>query len=174
MSVRGVPSVSRVPARVSDASRRLPALAVALDAAAERGARQAGSGFALRRGTNTAEGGTPGAASAPVSVYAVLGGEGVPLAAPARRRMESQFGHDLARVRVHFDPRAARAAEDLGARAFAWNEHIVFGAGRYAPGTARGDELLAHELAHVIQQRRRPGAIIKRAQRRPARPETTR
>jgi hypothetical protein len=68
--------------------------------------------------------------------------------------MESAFGLDLAGVRVHADERAAASAQGLGARAYTVGQHIVFGEGRYAPETADGERLLAHELAHVVQQSR--------------------
>ena len=56
-------------------------------------------------------------------------------------------------ARVHTDERAAAAARAAGANALAYGEHVGFAAGRYRPGTATGDLLLAHELAHVVQQR---------------------
>jgi hypothetical protein len=59
----------------------------------------------------------------------------------------------LPEVRVHRDAEAARLSRSLGARAFTYGSHVVFGAQQYTPGTAGGDALLAHELAHVLQQR---------------------
>jgi hypothetical protein len=66
--------------------------------------------------------------------------------------MESRFGHDFSRVRVHDDTRAAESASAVAARAYTVGEHMVFGAGMYAPGSADGRRLLAHELTHVVQQ----------------------
>lgn len=67
--------------------------------------------------------------------------------------MERHFGgHDFSRVRVHSDGRAAESAAAVGARAYAVGRHVVFGAGEYAPSTAGGRQLLAHELTHVVQQ----------------------
>jgi len=66
--------------------------------------------------------------------------------------MEARFGHDFGAVRIHADARAAASAAALGALAYTVGPHIVFGAGRYAPGSAEGRALLAHELAHTIQQ----------------------
>jgi hypothetical protein len=63
--------------------------------------------------------------------------------------METRFGHDFSRVRVHTDSRAARAVRAL---AFTSGHNIVFDAGQYAPGTETGTRLLAHELTHVVQQ----------------------
>jgi hypothetical protein len=66
--------------------------------------------------------------------------------------MEPRFGHDFSRVRVHADARAAASALTVDARAYTVGAHVVFGEGQYAPGTAAGRRLLAHELTHVIQQ----------------------
>jgi outer membrane protein OmpA-like peptidoglycan-associated protein len=66
--------------------------------------------------------------------------------------MEPRFGHDFSQVRVHADARAADSARALNALAYTVGQDTVFGAGRYAPGTAEGRRLLAHELAHVLQQ----------------------
>jgi hypothetical protein len=78
-----------------------------------------------------------------------------PLDAVTRVTMESAFDHDFTAVRVHSGEAASRSARAVGARAFAEGSDIVFGRGEYAPSTARGKELLAHELAHVVQQQRR-------------------
>jgi hypothetical protein len=58
---------------------------------------------------------------------------------------------DFSRVRIHTDARAAESARSLGALAYTVGDHVVFGAGRFAPGTPAGGRLLAHELAHVAQ-----------------------
>jgi hypothetical protein len=68
--------------------------------------------------------------------------------------MESAFDTDFGDVRVHTSPRAGAAAEALGARAFTVGSDIVFARGRYRPGAPVGERLIAHELAHVVQQRR--------------------
>ena len=62
--------------------------------------------------------------------------------------------YDFGRVRVHTDARAAESARSVGALAYTVGNHIVFDAGLYAPATRRGKALLAHELTHVVQQRR--------------------
>ncbi|MBA2298232.1 MAG: DUF4157 domain-containing protein, partial [Actinobacteria bacterium] len=82
---------------------------------------------------------------------AVRGG-GRPLDAATRGSMEARFGYDFARVRVHDDARAAAGAARLDAAAFTVGQDVVFGAGRYAPASYAGRHLLAHELAHVVQQ----------------------
>jgi uncharacterized protein DUF4157 len=66
--------------------------------------------------------------------------------------MEPRFGHDFSRVRVHTGQSAIESVNAVGAVAFAVGRHVVFGNGRYAPGSAAGRALLAHELAHVVQQ----------------------
>jgi hypothetical protein len=69
-----------------------------------------------------------------------------------KTRMERAFGYDFSRVRVHHDAGAARLSTSLNARAFTIGSDIAFGAGEYRPGTLIGDAILAHELAHVVQQ----------------------
>lgn len=70
----------------------------------------------------------------------------------ARDFFEPRFGYDFSGVRVHTDARAAEAAKEVDARAFTVGRDVVFGKGEYAPGTSAGIRLVAHELAHVIQQ----------------------
>lgn len=93
-----------------------------------------------------------GLGAAPASVDAVLASSGSPLAPGLRQDMERRFGCDFAKVRVHSDAAGERSALDLKARAYTAGHHIVFGAGRYAPASDEGRHLLAHELAHVVQQ----------------------
>jgi predicted phage tail protein len=66
--------------------------------------------------------------------------------------MEPRFGFDFSHIRVHTDRMAADSARMMGARAFAVGSHVVFARGEYEPGKAVGRKLLAHELAHTIQQ----------------------
>ena len=89
---------------------------------------------------------------APPSVHRALAMSGRPLDAPLRRDMETRFGHDFSQVRVHQDGAAGQSARDVGALAYTVGSSIVFGAGRFAPSTAAGRQLLAHELVHVVQQ----------------------
>jgi hypothetical protein len=70
-----------------------------------------------------------------------------------RSRMESAFGESFSDVEVHTDGSAAQLSADLKARAFTVGTHIAFGSGEYQPGNPVGDALIAHELAHVVQQR---------------------
>ncbi|HEU4596991.1 MAG TPA: DUF4157 domain-containing protein [Pyrinomonadaceae bacterium] len=83
----------------------------------------------------------------------VLAGAGRPLEATVRRDMERRFGQDFSGVRVHSDRQAARSADALEAQAYTVGSHIVFGAGLYQPHSTAGGRLLAHELAHVVQQK---------------------
>ncbi|MEJ8822327.1 DUF4157 domain-containing protein [Variovorax humicola] len=76
-----------------------------------------------------------------------------PLETATRGFMEQRFGHDFANVRIHTDEAAAQAALSLGAEAFTTGRDISFAPRRYAPGSPAGRELIAHELAHVVQQR---------------------
>ena len=98
---------------------------------------------------------------------AVRGG-GRELDAATRRSMEARFGYDFSSVRLHDDAAASSAAAGVQASAFTVGEDIVFGDGGYDPSTPQGRHLLAHELAHVIQQR---GAGRQRRRRAPAPPE---
>lgn len=77
---------------------------------------------------------------------------GQPLLDSARAFFEPRFGHDFSRVRVHADSKAANTAQAVQAKAFTVGRNIVFGGGQYAPDTQGGRRLLAHELAHVVQQ----------------------
>lgn len=81
------------------------------------------------------------------------GGSGQPLSAGLRAQLEPQFGYDLGVVRVHNDVSAATAARRVNARAYTDGTHMVFGAGEFVPDRPEGRRLLAHELAHVVQQR---------------------
>jgi hypothetical protein len=89
---------------------------------------------------------------APSLVEDVLRSEGAPLDPTARRYFESRFGHDFSRVRVHVGGRAAQSARAVNALAYTVGNHVVFGSGMYAPQTASGRRLLAHELTHTLQQ----------------------
>jgi hypothetical protein len=92
----------------------------------------------------------------PPFVQTVLGVGGRPLHPQIRAEMESRFNHDFSGVEVHTDAKAADSAQALLSRAYTVGNKVVFGSGRYAPETWEGKRLLAHELAHVVQQT--PGA----------------
>jgi hypothetical protein len=107
----------------------------------------------------------------PTSVQQVLRGPGRPLESPTRTMMEAGFGHDFSNVRVHADGRAAESARAVHALAYTVGHDVVFAGGQYSPGTSTGRRLIAHELAHVVQQRHLasepvgigdPGSVLER------------
>jgi hypothetical protein len=79
-----------------------------------------------------------------------------PLDRATRAFMEPRFGQDFRHVRIHTGTAAANAARAVGARAFTIGSDVVFGQGNYTPEIRTGQRLLAHELAHVMQQRHTP------------------
>lgn len=95
----------------------------------------------------------PAPQQVPAIVHEVLARAGTPLDRERRTAMEQRFRLDFGQVRVHQDAQAQASARALQARAYTVGSHVVFGAG----ASDRGDpDLLAHELAHVVQQRGRP------------------
>ncbi len=141
--VTGVPpGVGMMPSEAGGA-------AAAKGAGSETGAPQTSSGgggvqFKEREG-----------ASAPAtdaeSVRAQLG-HGRALDTAVSERMGSAFGRDFSSVRVHDDASASSLSSQLNARAFTVGDDVAFATGEYKPGTLIGDALIAHELAHVVQQ----------------------
>ncbi|WP_424929840.1 eCIS core domain-containing protein [Amaricoccus tamworthensis] len=101
------------------------------------------------------------------------GGGEVPLADPGAGEalprelaasLGGHFGRDFSGVRVHHDTAAGRSARQLGARAWTLGRDIVFAPGEYAPAAAEGRHLIAHEVAHVVQQGHAPavpGGVAK-------------
>lgn len=87
--------------------------------------------------------GGPGSGSGPVS-----DGAGRAMPASVQARMENSFGADFSNVRIHEGPQA----QALGATAYTQNSDIHFAPGQYRPNSQSGQELLGHELAHVVQQ----------------------
>lgn len=92
------------------------------------------------------------ASPTPLTIPQLFQSSGQALDASARRELEPRFGADFSAVRVHTGAAAAESAAGLGARAYTVGPHIVFGAGQYQPRSPEGHKLLAHELAHVVQQ----------------------
>ena len=84
-------------------------------------------------------------------------GGGAALDASTRCALEPLFGVSFDRVRIHADAQSDRRARDVQARAFTLGQDIHFARGEYRPGDRDGLSLLAHELAHTIQQRRATG-----------------
>jgi hypothetical protein len=83
-------------------------------------------------------------------------GRGTPLDPAVSARMSSSLGDSFSDVRVHTDPLADQLARSVQARAFTTGSDIYFAGGEYAPRSSSGQQLLAHELTHVVQQRGAP------------------
>lgn len=86
-------------------------------------------------------------------------GSGSPLADTIRQPMEQAFGADFSNVTVHTDPQSDQLNRSIQAKAFTTGQDIFFRQGAYHPGTSSGQELLAHELTHVVQQN--GGAVMR-------------
>jgi len=93
-------------------------------------------------------------ATAPPAVHSALRAPSRPLDEGTRQLMGARFGTRFDHVHIHADAQAASAARTVNARAYTVGNHIAFGAGQFAPQTSTGQRLLAHELAHVAQQRK--------------------
>lgn len=83
-------------------------------------------------------------------------GSGGTLADGIRESAEEGMGEPLADVRIHTDATAESLTRAVSARAFTTGTDIYFARGEYRPGSTEGDDLIAHELAHVVQQRGGP------------------
>jgi len=93
-----------------------------------------------------------GQTAAPPIVEEALANGGGSLPDGLRADMEQRFCHDFGRVRLHTHALAVESAVAVGARAYTVGSDVVFAAGEYAPDTDAGRRLIAHELAHVVQQ----------------------
>jgi hypothetical protein len=113
--------------------------------------------------------GSPQATSneAPDTVDEVLRRPGQALDSTFRAFFEPRFGHDFSRVRVHTGRDADQSARSIGALAYTVGRNIVFREGHSDTETVPGKRLLAHELAHVVQQSHarplQPRHILQRA-----------
>jgi Domain of unknown function (DUF4157) len=108
------------------------------------------SGPSVRLGTET----TPPVEALPEETAKTVSGTGLgqPLPQEIRQALEKNFGASLEKVRVHTDTAATRAAQSLSARAFTYGNHIFLGPGEKPTDLA----LIAHEAAHIVQQRGAP------------------
>jgi hypothetical protein len=79
-------------------------------------------------------------------------GSGQALDSTVQARMSTATGQDFSGVKVHTDPESHALNEQLSAKAFTTGQDIFFRDGAYDPGSSAGQELLAHELTHVVQQ----------------------
>lgn len=102
--------------------------------------------------TKELDGHTPEVTPSVASKIASMQGGGKPLPAAERAFFEPRFERSFSQVRIHTGGQAAEAARSVRARAFTAGRDIVFGPGAYAPESASGRRLLAHELTHVVQQ----------------------
>jgi hypothetical protein len=102
--------------------------------------------------TKPARSANPVASEAPPIVHEALRIPGQPLDPATVAFFEPRLGFDLSRVRIHVDAQADKAAAAIRARAYTAGADVVFARGEFAPATAEGRRLLAHELTHVAQQ----------------------
>jgi hypothetical protein len=86
------------------------------------------------------------------TVNQALQSPGQPLDKSTRNFMESRFRHDFSQVSIHTNSIAAESASKVNAHAYTVGNKVIFAGGQYAPNTAAGRKLLAHELTHTIQQ----------------------
>lgn len=137
------------------AARQLPGFS----AAPRNAAPLSGAAAAINPG-----GGLP---AAPAIVHEALASSAQSLEPRARAPLEARFRRSFAEVRIHTGALAARSADAVGAKAYTVGRDIVFGSGHYDPTTATGQQLLAHELMHVVQQSLGGPAVLQRQSERP-------
>jgi hypothetical protein len=121
-----------------------------------------------RKADGAAPAARDGAGATPDSTEAIVArlGPGEALDPDTQVFFEKRLGRDLGHVRIHTDAAAALSAAQIQARAFTYGSHIAFAAGQYQPQTEAGKRLIAHELAHVLQQS--GGSISRMLMRAPA------
>jgi hypothetical protein len=102
---------------------------------------------------------TPAAGNVFNESLASLDGLGHPLPEKVRTYFEPRFGADFGNVRVYADSNAAQTAKSINAKAFTKGTDIVFGENQYSPDSSPGKNLLAHELTHVIQQKKKYNSV---------------
>ena len=97
------------------------------------------------------QGGMAATSDLETSINQARGG-GQPLGDNIRKPMEQAFGADFGGVKVHTDSRSDQLNQSIQARAFTTGQDVFFRQGEYNPGSRGGQELIAHELTHVVQQ----------------------
>jgi hypothetical protein len=107
---------------------------------------------ARRSRINARDTGPAGETGVPDSVRQVVSSPGQSLDADVQRTMEDKMGDSFSDVQIHTGPKAAKACEDINAKAFTVGNNIAFNRGEYDPTSQEGQHVLAHELAHVRQQ----------------------
>lgn len=105
----------------------------------------------------------------PPIIHEALRSPGRPLDPATHALMQPRFGHDFSRVRIHTDAQAAESARAVNALAYTVGSDVVFDAGQYAPETSKGQRLIAHELAHVVQPT--PGSVLRQVTAAETKPE---
>jgi hypothetical protein len=141
--------------RVADRVMRMPVSSVSLSATPTRLSRKCAACEEEEAQTlQTKRAGRPLAATseAPDVVHDVLSSPGQPLDPGTRAFFEPRFGHDLSLVRVHTDAKSAQSARSVNALAYTVGNDVVFDTGQYTPAVSESRRLIAHELAHVVQQ----------------------
>jgi hypothetical protein len=133
--------------RVANIVTSIPDASVRSVPAIKEAAGSSESAHAKTDSNNATPANWPAQASSQLSL-----GSGHPLPASTRAFFEPRFGSDFSAVRAHTGAQAAETARALNARAYTIGRDIVFGAREYRPETSTGKNLLAHELAHVVQQ----------------------
>lgn len=138
--------------RVADQVTRMTDRGAALTAAPPRVSRKCAACEEEQKLQKKEAGPQAAVSVAPANVHEVLSSPGQPLDAASRAYFEPRFGYDFSRVRVHADSKAAESARAVNALAYTTGSDVVFGSGQYSPMSSDGRRLLAHELAHVVQQ----------------------
>jgi len=104
----------------------------------------------IQRKPLSSVGGVP--LQSPAHVHSAINSGGRPLDAETRNFFEPRFGYDLGSVRIHTGDRAEQSANAIVAKAYTLGSNLVFGSGEYQPHSESGRRLIAHELAHIMQQ----------------------
>lgn len=153
----GANLVAGVDRLFSGMARAIGGAASAIAGGVKKAASAIGGLFAKEREGGVRDAGDPRAIQAQLR-------SGHPLDTGVKSRMEAAFGGDFSDVRTHTDSNAAELSTRLNARAFTVGRDVAFAAGEYQPGTLIGDALIAHELAHVVQQGNEGSAVTPLAQ----------
>jgi hypothetical protein len=105
--------------------------------------------------------------SSGISNYvSTINGKGNPLPANANQFFSSKMGYDFSNVKIHTDQTAAESAKDVNAKAYTVGNNVVFNEGQYNTESNEGKKLMAHELAHVVQNFKNTGTEKIQTQRR--------
>ncbi len=101
------------------------------------------------------------------NIGSVFKSAGQPLNSELRNFFEPRFGYDFSRIKIHHDSYSNEFAENISAKAFTVGKDIGFAKGEYEPTSAKGRQLLAHELTHVVQQNHTAAIYPKQISRQP-------